>query len=101
MAFSPTPDGELIAERHGSGPLADLFRARLSFFLQGEGGRRAELPHGPVLPFRVLAGDAVVRHDDFDAEYDRPDPQGDLQRRDRVWSWRSVSAAARAAKRIA
>lgn len=36
--------------------------------------------------WKLVAG---VRHDDFDAEYDRPDPQGDLQRRDRVWSWRS------------
>lgn len=30
-----------------------------------------------------------ARHDDFKADYDRPAPQGDLSRTDRVWSWRS------------
>lgn len=36
--------------------------------------------------WKLVAG---ARYDDFDAEYDRPEPQGDLARRDRVWSWRT------------
>lgn len=36
--------------------------------------------------WKLVAG---ARWDDLDAQYDRPEPQGDLERRDRVWSWRS------------
>ena len=30
-----------------------------------------------------------ARHDDFEADYDRPAPAGPLSRHDKVWSWRS------------
>lgn len=36
--------------------------------------------------WKVVLG---ARHDDFEADYDRPEPQGDLSRVDRVWSYRS------------
>jgi catecholate siderophore receptor len=35
--------------------------------------------------WKVVLG---ARYDDFEADYDRPAPQGDLSRTDRVWSWR-------------